>query len=81
MWMDEIVLRWILGVMLAMIAGLAKLWWSHIQECRARAVRDAGLRTEVEELQREVGRAHDEGMRKRLHNLETEVFGARIGRS
>lgn len=70
--MDTPVLIAILGAQLAMIAGLFKLWWDHIKDCRARAAKDAVMRSDIDQLLREVG-DHEHGIRGALHKLRSDL--------
>ncbi len=70
--MSDAVLLSILGGQLAMIGGLFKLWWDHIKDCRARVARDAVMRSDIDQLLKEVG-DREHGMRAALHKLREDL--------
>jgi hypothetical protein len=70
--MDTPVLLAILGAQLLMIGGLFKLWWDHIRDCRARAAKDAVMRSDIDKLLHEVG-DHETGIRGAMHKLRQDL--------
>jgi hypothetical protein len=60
--MDTPVLLAILGAQLLMIGGLFKLWWDHIRDCRARAAKDAVMRSD-----------NETGIRGAMHKLRQDL--------
>lgn len=70
--MNQTLLIWLFGGVGACLAGILKLWWDHVKECRDRVVKMAAFETRLDSLSREVG-DHEHGIRGNLHELRNQI--------
>lgn len=81
--MSETLQIWLFAGAFVLIGGSFAWQWAHRSDCERKRLENVArlthLEHETERLFEEVGRAHNEGMRHRLHDLENKMEALRDG--